>query len=129
MSKPWVYLNGEWLAQPRAGLALNDAGFVLGVTVTDLVRTFRHKLYRWSDHLERFREGARAVQLRLMQTDAEITELAEEIVRRNATLIKTEEELCLVLFVTPGRIGYYGGTPGSLQGPLTFGLHTFPLPF
>lgn len=129
MSEPWVYLNGEWLPQSRAGLTLNDAGFVLGVTVTSLVRTFQHELFRWSDHLKRFRGGTKEVHLRLGLSDAEITELAEEAVRRNATFLEPEQELCLVMFATPGRIGYYGGTPGSLQGPLTFGIHTFPLPF
>jgi branched-subunit amino acid aminotransferase/4-amino-4-deoxychorismate lyase len=39
-------------------------------------------------------------------------------------------ELALVLFATPGPIGYYlGQSGGPGDGPPTVGLHTFPLPF
>ena len=59
MPEPVAYLNGQWLPQSQAMLPLNDAGFVMGVTVTDFVRTFHHKLDRLSEHLTRFRQNAR----------------------------------------------------------------------
>lgn len=56
-SLPLAYLNDRFLPQPEARLTLHDAGFVLGVTVTDLCRTFRHRPYRLADHLRRFRKA------------------------------------------------------------------------
>jgi branched-subunit amino acid aminotransferase/4-amino-4-deoxychorismate lyase len=42
-------------------------------------------------------------------------------------LIDANSDLALVLFATPGPIGYYLGQPNTKQP--TFGMHTFSLPF
>jgi branched-subunit amino acid aminotransferase/4-amino-4-deoxychorismate lyase len=56
MTTPLAYLNGDFRPQNEAQLPLHDAGFVWGATVTDLCRTFRHRLFRLADHLDRFRD-------------------------------------------------------------------------
>lgn len=131
MSSPLlVYLHDRFLPQPEAVLALHDAGFVMGVTITDLCRTFRHQPYRLADHLWRFRHSCGLAQVPQPRSDAELTALAEQLVAHNAALLQPEQELALVLFATPGPIGYYLGEPGGVgEGPPTFGMHTFPLPF
>jgi len=59
----------------------------------------------------------------------ELTPLAEQLLGHNALLLKPEDDLALVLFATPGPIGYYAGLPGGPgDGPPTLGMHTFPLP-
>lgn len=126
MKEPIAFLNGRFLPQSQAGLALNDAGFVLGATVTDLCRTFRHRLYRWVDHLARFRAGCLSAYIELGLSNEEISALAEEVVAQNAALIAENDDLALVIFATPGPLGYYLGQPSN--GPATLGLHTFPLP-
>jgi branched-subunit amino acid aminotransferase/4-amino-4-deoxychorismate lyase len=130
MPEPLAYLNGQFLPQSRASLPLNDAGFVWGATVTDLCRTFRHRLFRLADHLERFRQSCDRARVPQPVGDQELTRLAEELVTRNARLLGPEGDLALVLFATPGPVGYYLGGPGGAgDGPPTLGLHTFPLPF
>jgi branched-subunit amino acid aminotransferase/4-amino-4-deoxychorismate lyase len=124
---PLAYLHGQFLDQDQARLPLNDAGFVWGATVTDLCRTFRHRLFRLDDHLARFRTSCRLARVPLSATDAELTAIADRLVAHNAALIGAEDDLALVTFATPGPIGYYLGEAG--QGPPTLGLHTFPLPF
>lgn len=125
MSEPWAMLNGRWLPQSQATLTLHDAGFVMGATVTDMARTYGGTLYRWSDHLARFRVSAAAAQIEVRPTDEQIAAWATELAQRN----RTGGELCLVLFATPGPIGFYLGEPGSVgEGEPTFGMHTFPLP-
>ena len=129
MSEPLAYFDGRFLPAREASLAINDAGFVFGATVTDFSRTYRHRLFRWADHLARFRRDCDACSIPLPQTDAELTRIGEELVARNAQLIGAEEELALVSFATPGPIGYYLGEPGGAgDGPPTLGMHTFPLP-
>src|SRR5947207_4448398 len=129
MQDPLAYLNGHFLPATAATLPFHDAGFVLGATVTDLCRTVRHSLYCWDDHLARFRDSCRAAHLS-PPTDNVITGTAQELVAHNAALLNPEEDLALVLFITPGIIGYYAGLDGAAgDAPPTFGLHTFPLPF
>ena len=48
----------------------------------------------------------------------------------NGRLLPAGQELALVLFATPGPIGFYLGEPGGVgDAPVTFGMHTFPLPW
>jgi branched-chain amino acid aminotransferase len=130
MPEPLAFINGRFLPQSQVALTLHDAGFVMGVTVSDLCRTFHHKLYRWADHLVRFALSCQCAHILPPRGDEEITGLAEELVRRNAALVRAEQELALVVFATPGPIGYYLGEEGGLgAGPATLGMHTFPLPF
>ena len=130
MSEPLAYLNGHWLPQSRASLPFHDAGFVMGATVSDLCRTFRHRLFRWPDHLARFRRGLQATGIQPELSDEQISALAEKLVEHNAGLLNPNQDLALVIFATPGPIGYYAGQPGGIgDGAATFGMHTFPLPF
>ena len=129
MTEPLAYLNGRVLPQAQAQLALNDAGFVFGATVTDLCRTFRHRLYRWDDHLARLRRSCQAAYLAVGFDDAEILRRAEELIAHNATLIRGNDDLALVLFATPGPVGFYLGETTQPGEHPTFGMHTVPLPF
>lgn len=130
MSERLAYLNGQLLPQSAARLPLHDAGFVFGATVTDLCRTFRRQLYRWPDHLARFRRSCQAVQIDVSLTDEELTGLAHRLVNHNAVVLSPEQDLALVLFATPGPVGYYAGSEGGVgDARPTFGMHTFPLPF
>ena len=127
MNSHLVYLNGRFMPFEQAGLPLNDAGFVSGATVVDNARTFRHKLFRWSDHLARFRRDCSACFVPLEISDEQITAIAEELVAHNAKLLPPGGELQLVTFATPGTLGVHVGR--AKNGPPTVGLVTYPLPF
>src|SRR5947209_11534656 len=88
-----AYLNGRLVSQREACLPLNDAGFVFGATVTDLCRTFRHKLFRLPQHLDRFRRNCHAARVPLGASDAELTEAAEHLAGHNAGLLGPHGEL------------------------------------
>ena len=129
-TEPLAFLAGQILPQSQAHLTLHDAGFVMGATVTDLCRTFHGRLYRWQDHLERFGRSCQKASLSAGFSESEITARAEELVNHNLHILGPGAELALVMFATPGPIGYYLGEPGGAgDGPGTFGMHTFPLPW
>jgi len=129
-SIPLAYHNGRFLLQFDAQLPLHDAGLVIGATVTDLCRTFRHRLFRLPDHLQRFRQSCHLAQIPQRLTDEDLTRLADHLVEKNASLLGQDEDLALVLIATPGPIGFYLGQPGGPgDGPPTLVLHTFALPF
>jgi D-alanine transaminase/branched-chain amino acid aminotransferase len=130
MSEPLAYLNGRFLPQREAALPLHDAGFVFGATVTDLCRTFRHRLYRLDDHLARFRQSCQLAMVPQPLTDAALTEIAVRIVAENSRLLQPEADLALVMLATPGPVGFYAGLPGGPgDGAPTLAMHTFPLQF
>src|SRR5438067_867239 len=109
MSEPLAYLEGRFIPQSALRLPLHDAGFVFGATVTDLCRTFHHRLFRLSDHLTRFRRSCQAAHVPQPVPDTELAAIAERLVTHNAALLKPDEDLALVLLATPGPIGYYAG--------------------
>jgi branched-subunit amino acid aminotransferase/4-amino-4-deoxychorismate lyase len=128
-TEPLAYLHGRFLPQSEAHLPFHDAGFVFGATATDLCRTFLHRPFRLADHLVRFRRSCRFAQIPLPITDSELARSAEQLVAQNAQALPAEEDLALVLFATPGPIGYYAGQEGGPgDGAPTLGMHTFPLP-
>jgi len=127
MRTPIAFLNGRFLPFAEAALPLHDAGFVSGATVVDNARTFRHQLFRWPDHLTRFRRDCAACYVPLEATDEQLTATAEELVAHNARLLPASGELQLVMFATPGPLGFYLGE--ATGGPPTLGLATYPLPF
>jgi branched-chain amino acid aminotransferase len=130
MFQPLAYLDGRLLPYGEAALPLHDAGFVWGATVTDLCRTFRHRLFRLDDHLRRFRASCRLARVPQPRPDDHLTGVAEQLVRHNAAPLRPEQDLALVMFATPGPVGHYAGLPGGPgQESPTLGMHTFPLPF
>lgn len=127
MNTPLAYLNGRFLPFREAALPLHDAGFVSGATVVDNARTFRHKLFRWPDHLARFRSDCAACYIPLEASDELLTSTAEELIAHNAKLLPLGGELQLVTFATPGPLGFYLGDANN--GPPSLGMVTYPLPF
>lgn len=127
MNQPLAYLNGRFLPFAQAALPLHDAGFVSGATIVDNARTFRHKLFRWEDHLRRFSGDCAQCYVPLEATYAELNAVAEELVAHNAKLLPPGGELQLVTFATPGPLGFYVGE--TANGPGTLGMVTYPLPF
>lgn len=123
---PLAYLNGRFLPFTDAALPLHDAGFVSGATVVDNARTFRRALFRWPDHLARFRRDCAACYVPLEQSDEQLTAAASELVAHNAKLLPPGGELQLVTFATPGPLGFYLGE--AANGPPTLGMATYPLP-
>ncbi|HEY2783827.1 MAG TPA: aminotransferase class IV [Fimbriiglobus sp.] len=96
-------------------LPVTDFGVSSGVTVVDNCRTYRQKLFRWPDHLARFRRDSAACHIPVDRSDDELTATAAELVRRNVT---SPDELQLVTVATPGQAG----------GPPTLGMYTYPVP-
>src|SRR4051812_48054677 len=107
MTEPLAYFNGRFLPQSQARLPLNDAGFVMGSTVTDLCRTFHHRPYRLADHLLRFRASCQAAFIAQPLADTDLTGLADELIGHNSKLLTPGQELALVFLATPGPVGYY----------------------
>ena len=126
MTSPLAFLNGRFLPFAEAALPLHDAGLVSGATVVDNARTFRHKLFRWPDHLARFRRDCAACYIPLEETDERLTATAEELIAHNAKLLPAGGELQLVTFATPGPLGFYLGE--TANSPATLGMMTYPLP-
>ncbi|HET6574497.1 MAG TPA: aminotransferase class IV, partial [Fimbriiglobus sp.] len=120
--EPIAFFNGRFVPPDELALSFADAGFVAGATVTDFCRTYRHRLFRWPDHLARLRRDCAACHVPLADSDAELTAAAEHLATHNASLLAGLDDLALVTFATPGPLGHLTGQ--AEDGPPTVGMHT-----
>jgi branched-chain amino acid aminotransferase len=118
---PLAWMNGQFLPFCEASLPLHDAGFASGATVVDNARTYSRELFRWPEHLARFRHDCEVCEVPLAVSDQQLTAAAEQLVEANAN----GGELHVVTFATPGPLGFYLDEP---NGPPTVGMVTYPLP-
>ncbi|MCC6586716.1 MAG: aminotransferase class IV [Bryobacterales bacterium] len=130
MAEPIAYLRGRLMPAAEARLSIYDLGIVLGATVTDLLRTFRHQPYRLDDHVRRFYESCRYARLDPGIGPEETGSITRRIVEHNARELGPNEDLAVVYFITPGESPIYAGSAASAVRPeATFCIHSFPLPF
>ena len=124
-----AWINGNFIPQAEAVITLHDAGFVMGATVTDMSRSFAHRPFMLTDHIQRFVAHCEACFISIKASELELLNAAKELIERNCLILKPHEDLALVLFATPGPIGFYLGEPGGAgDGLPTLGMHTFKLP-
>jgi branched-subunit amino acid aminotransferase/4-amino-4-deoxychorismate lyase len=114
----------------QAHLAIYDAAIVLGATVTEMTRTFRHRLFRLDEHLDRLLRSLRYTRMDTALTKQELAVISHELVEHNARLIDADDELGLIHFVTAGEYPTYAGMAGrAARTTPTVCVHTFPMPF
>ena len=130
MREPLAFFNGKWIPASGMALPVGDAGFVLGATVAEQLRTFGGKLFHLDNHLDRLAHSLEIVGLQPGMTHEQLAEAARELVARNHPLSVPGDDLGLSIFVTPGIYPAYAAcekTPTTAQP--TVCLHTYPLPF
>ncbi|MCE9631846.1 MAG: aminotransferase class IV [Planctomycetia bacterium] len=127
-----AWLDGRYLSRGDLAVPVGDAGFVLGATVTEQLRTFRGRLFLPDDHARRLGESLAVVGIRLPWSLDDVFTAAAHVTAHNhrlASAASADEDgpdLGLVIFVTPGDLAaQHGGHGGSPR----VAIHTFPLAF
>ncbi len=126
MSEPLAYLNGQLIPASQAVVPVYDAGFVLGATVTEQLRTFRGEIFRLPKHLARLRHSLEVASIQPRESLCDLADISQRLVANNRALIEADDDLGLSIFITPGP--YSALAEGHQAGP-TVGLHTYRLPF
>jgi branched-chain amino acid aminotransferase len=130
MSESLVFLNDRFLPASQAKLNIYDLGIVLGATLTEMTRTFRHRPFRAEDHVARLYRSLKFSGITVPLSPQEMLARTNELAEANCRLIGPGEDLGIVHFVTPGENALYAGSAGA-AGPLkpTICIHSFPLRF
>jgi branched-subunit amino acid aminotransferase/4-amino-4-deoxychorismate lyase len=128
MTTLWAYSNGRFVPEAELTISVADAGFVMGATVSEQLRTFGGRLYRLEQHLARLERSLEIVGIDPGQSLANLGKAAEELAQRNHRLLAADDDLGLAIFVTPGGYAPLLGRRGQNAGP-TIGMHTWPLAF
>ena len=97
-----VYINGDFISQPKAGVSVRDKGLVYGDSVFDTARTFNGKLFRLDAHIERLYRSLALTQLDAGLTPAEMVSATEELLDRNMPLLRNGEDYWVTQRVSSG---------------------------
>jgi branched-subunit amino acid aminotransferase/4-amino-4-deoxychorismate lyase len=127
-----AWLDGRFLPRDAFAVPAGDAGFVMGATVTEQLRTFRGRLFLPQPHAERLHNSLRLVGLAPSVTIDELMAAADEVARHNHAVLdatapgEPPPDLGLVIFATAGDLA---AQHGGRSGPPRVGIHSFPLAF
>lgn len=118
-----AFLNGQMVPAEQLVLSFHDAGFVYGATITDFCRTYQHQLFRWAEHLQRFRSDCEAIHINIPYSDEELKEAATAILA--ADFAQSPAERAIITFATPGQLGWMVGADNAMSA--TVGMHSVPI--
>jgi len=125
-----VYLNDRFVPASQAKIDIYDLGIVLGATLTEMTRTFRHSLFKEEDHVARLYRSLKFAGISIPLTPPEMLGRTRELAEMNCRLLGENGDLGVIHFITPGANRMYAGSAAA-SGPLqpTICIHSFPLPF
>ncbi len=110
-----IYVNGELTPRDQAKVSVYDSGFMLGDGVWEGLRLYHGTLAFLDEHLDRLFEAAKAIDLDIGKSRAELVAALQETIRANGM----ENDAHLRLMVTRGpkktpfqdpRLSIYGPT-------------------
>lgn len=128
MTTPWAYSNGRFVPAAELTISVADAGFVLGATVSEQLRTFGGRLFRLEQHLARLARSLEIVGVDPGRPLAELAAAATELALQNHRLLAPGDDLGLAIYVTPGDYAPLAGRGAPSPAPM-IGMHTWPLAF
>ena len=125
-----AYCNGELVKADELTVPPYDAGFLLGTTIAEQIRTFNGRPFWLDQHLARFARGLDLAEINLPVDRRELLKAVYTVVAHNYPIQSqtngaTSGDLGVTIFATPGAYASYG-VPSA--GPM-FAVHTYPLQF
>lgn len=129
MTSPIAWMNGELIPYAQAAVPVWDLGVVAGASVSEMARTFAHKPFRLSRHLDRLLNAIHKIGFPEPCDRQQFLEGINDVLAHNLPLIPAERDLGIVMFSTAGPNPTYLGSELAKRTRATTAVHTFELPF
>ena len=114
-----VYLNGDMVPESQAVISVRDRGFVYGDAVFDTTRTFGGRIFKLSEHLDRFFNSLRYLRMDPPLTKRQFAHITMQVLEANLPLLEEGGDYWVTQRVTRGAPG---GSPTVI-------VECVPLPF
>lgn len=124
-----IYLNGELVPEEDAKISIWDIGFMYSAVFMEAARTFRHRIYRLPDHLDRMENSMRYAGLAPLVTKKAMGRIVEETVEANLHLFPEDDDLWICWQVTPGAGFPHPMMKGGKKNKPTVMAYVSSLPF
>ncbi|SVD01684.1 uncharacterized protein METZ01_LOCUS354538, partial [marine metagenome] len=122
LSERVAYVNGKIVQESLASISIHDRGFLQGYSVFDTTRTFKHRIFKLEEHLNRFYNSLKYARLDPGMPRTEMARITMEILETNLPLINDDDDYWVTQRVSRGVSSPDGETPTVI-------VETVPLPF
>ncbi len=129
MSVPIAWMNGQLIPYSQAGVPVWDMGVVAGASLTEMARTFGHRPFRISQHLDRLLDAISKIGFPQQYDKQQLLDAIDDVLAVNLQQISTHSDLGIVIFSTAGPNSTYLGAEVANGISGTTAVHTFELPF
>lgn len=80
---PYCFFNGKITDSKKPLIRVNDIAILRGYAAFDFMRIYNGKPFQFKEHMNRFRNTARIMGLKLTYTNQQILEALETLIRKN----------------------------------------------
>lgn len=121
-----VYLNGELVPRVEAKISVFDAAVMLGDTVTESTRTFRHKPFKIEQHIDRLYKSLKVTRINPGISSEQMLEISLQVLDANRHLLDPDDDCWLVHNISRGQ-SVAGADPTVQRSPATIIVFTAPM--
>ena len=90
-----VYISGELVPEAAAEISIFDSAVMLGDSITESTRTFRHEPFRLDDHIKRLYRSLKVARIDPGHSPAEITGITLSTLDANRSLMSEGDDWTL----------------------------------
>lgn len=87
-----VYFNGRYIPESQALVPYRDRSFLFGDGAFDLTRTFRHRIFRLDEHIERLYRSLRALRIEPPMPSDEMAQITRTVLEKNLHLLGENDD-------------------------------------
>ena len=110
MTTPIAWMNGDLIPYEKAAVPVWDLGVVAGASVSEMARTFAHKPFRMSQHVDRLLFAIHKIGFPELYDKQQLLHAVSSMLAHNLSLIPPNRDLGIVIFSTAGPNPTYLGS-------------------
>lgn len=99
-----VYLSGNLVPEAEAKISIFDSAVMLGDSVTESTRTFRHKPFRLDDHISRLFRSMKVARIDPGHSPSELTRITLDVLDANRSAMREDDDCWIVHNISRGLL-------------------------
>ena len=121
-----VFFNNKFIPEDEAKVSIYDSSLMFGDMVFEMTRSFNKKHFKLKEHIDRLFLGLKILRIDPKMSKSEILSAAIKTAKINEHLFSKDDEHRLMIDVSRGLLGIYGGIKNVHKGPNVI-IADFPL--
>ena len=122
-----VYYNGKFVPENEAKVSIYDSALMFGDMVFEMTRSFNKKQFLLEEHIDRLFQGLKILEINPGISKTKLIEICHKVQEINDPIFDNNDEHRLMINISRGPLGIYGGQVEGLRSEPTVIVADFPL--